>query len=154
MRGVFVPVLWDFSGQFFVVVGICPGFVALAGTFSFCGEVCPRNSAFSGTFRPAWGIFSRFGGQNKDVLLPLTVFVPVLCVSQDIFFTAAVFVPEFQRFPGHFSISMIFRAGLRPNSRSKVVYKEPPCGKQGISTPLNKHSSQKIVITKNKHLKP
>ena len=53
MRGVFFPVLWGVSGHFFVVVGICPGFVAFPGTFSFCGKVCPGISEFSGTFLPA-----------------------------------------------------------------------------------------------------
>ena len=124
-----------------------------SGHFSPHGVFSPGLAVKTRMFCCHLRSLSRFCGVIRDIFFPRRSLSGNFSVFRDIS-PAAEFVPEFQRFPGHYSISMIFRAGLRPNSRSKVVYKEPPCGKQGISTPLNKHSSQKIVITKNKHLKP
>jgi hypothetical protein len=96
-----------------------PGFVALSGTFSFCGDGFSR---FCGVFRDIFLLMrntSTFGRQNVDEMLvarKISMFeqqnVDEMFVVRKIsmferhnvdeMFVQGMFVPDVRRFPGHF----------------------------------------------------
>ena len=116
----FVPDVWRFPGYFSSGVVVCPGFVALSRTFSFCGY------GLSWMCGASWDIFLlgwwfvpvlwRFPGHilSADTVCPgcmafLGIFffrgggLSRFCgVSQDIFLLLRWFVLVLWRFPGHF----------------------------------------------------
>ena len=117
--GAFVPVLWRFPGHFLWLWVFVLDLWRWPGHISSAAVVSPGFAAIFGTFLPIWGIFSRFGGQNKDVLLPYKIsswnlgtfrdispqmgyYLQVWRSKQGCFAATQDFVPEFGRFPGHF----------------------------------------------------
>ena len=138
--GAFVPVLWRFPGHFLVYVGVCPGFVALSGTFSFCGEVCPGISAIFGTFLHAEGIFSWFGGRNKDVLLHLKISSRFCGTFRDIFFLRQGLSRNFSDF--------------RDISPCRKIYSLFHTQNKDVLLPHNKTFSPQNCYQTNKYLIP
>ena len=118
VRGVFFPVLWGFSGHFFVVVGICPGFVALSRDIFFLRRGLSRNFGVFRDISPRMRHFLPVWRSKQGCFAATQDFVPEFGRVQGHFLSAVNFVPVLWRFSVHFLMRNGFRAEFVPNSRS------------------------------------